>query len=113
MSGWAASGAAVDGFAVMRVGIGTRSTLRAVRPFRRVQRSTVSRVGCAGREPGACASAASSAPQPAYQSLVHGPERGPLGRPAFEEPVTGRYPRQEVIARRDGGRAARPEGAMA
>ena len=40
-----------------------------------------------------------NAPKWSSTSLVHDPERGPLVRRAFEELATGRYTKQEVIAR--------------
>jgi Recombinase len=40
-----------------------------------------------------------NAPKWSSASLVHDPERGPLVRRAFEDLATGRYTKQEVIAR--------------
>jgi hypothetical protein len=40
-----------------------------------------------------------NAPKWSSASLVHDPERGPLVRQAFEDLATGRYTKQEVIAR--------------
>jgi site-specific DNA recombinase len=40
-----------------------------------------------------------NAPKWSNTSLVHGPERGPLVRQAFEDLATGQYSKQEVIAR--------------